>query len=115
MLKVNAHGGVLPRRRASSSRRDGVRGSGHPGGASAEQECGDLQLPSVGAREVMACAGPAPAPCSGSRIPSNTKETGGVLLFTVILQDAAAGHSPLSPSCRRRMKEPLRMVLLSYQ
>jgi hypothetical protein len=67
MLKVNAHGGVLPRRRASSSRRDGVRGSGHLGGASAEQECGDLQLPSVGAREVMACAGA--RTCSLQRLP----------------------------------------------
>jgi hypothetical protein len=39
------------------------------------------------------------------------KETGGVLLFTVVLQDAVAGHFPISASCRRRMKEPMQMVL----
>jgi hypothetical protein len=41
---------------------------------------------------------------------SNTKESGGHFKMKVVIKDAAVGLFPLSPSCRRRMKEPVRMV-----
>jgi hypothetical protein len=97
MLEVNVHGGVLP------------LGDGRPQVEGAAR--GDPAIPAAGVRRPAASErgrgrgggvrGARACFLQGLPYPFEYEGNGGVLLFAVILQDAAAAHFPLSPFCRR--------------